>query len=982
MFRCSACNRSWNRSSDLSQHYTRTTNPECKRAGEIAVQALRHSSSAPRRDVPSFWLETQNGNANPNANPHLFQGDFFGQDYSTADFPGFEGDGNQIVDEEDDHERNSGHEAPELEQTWEPPRAPASIPNEIDADENSVPASPQSTLLHSLPGNRQEVHVDHFGGRAGAPLSDSSLVRLMHDSADGFRRYQANLSGSNENIWAPFNSQMDWEVARWAKMRGTGSTAFSDLLAIDGVHEALGLSYRNSDELHKIIDSNIPIQRPSFTRAEVVIAGEAFDLYKRNILDCIRALYGSPEHAQYLCITPERHYSDADKTCRLYHDIHTGKWWWNTQKALEQQKPGATVVPVILSSDKTQVTLFRNKSAYPVYLTIGNLPKEIRRKPSQQGQILLGYLPTTKLDHIKNKASRRRTMANLFHACMSHLVAPLKSAGQDGVPMESGDGVKCRCHPILAAYVADYPEQILTGCAFYGDCGSCECPRDELGDYPCCFHRRNHQIAVDAVKLVGTDEWIEACREANIKPVQHPFWENLPYTDIFRSITPDVLHQLYQGVMKHLIDEIDARVRRLPLNHGIRHFHKGISTLSRVTGAEHKQICALLLGLIIDTPSLSAHQSKKLVSATRSLLDFLYLARCPIHNDNTLLLLEAALQDFHDNKSIFITLHAPIRYYGTTDNYSTETTERLHINFAKDAYRASNKKDEYAQMTKWLERREKIMHHSNYIDWRCSQLLMASIQNNTSSCSSTPGQRIDFPGAQRTLSDFRCLYMQKLTKYPTVKTITLQKLEDTSSKGYGAVKLRHALSFFIAQYRNPTLTSHEVEEMSQFISLPFTSVPVWHQIKFVNSELYGDTTLDFDTALIQTTPNNPNNGYLDGMCVGRVRVIFSLPSKGLDRLFPSDISPPTHLAYVEWFTKFTRQLDPSSGMHRLKRQVMSDGSLSVSVIPVEMIKQSVHLFPKWGGTVPSDWTCENVLDVCPTFLLNPFCDLHTYCCLL
>ncbi|THU81588.1 hypothetical protein K435DRAFT_614232, partial [Dendrothele bispora CBS 962.96] len=226
--------------------------------------------------------------------------------------------------------------------------------------------------------------------------------------------------------------------------------------------------------------------------------------------------------------------------------------------------------------------------------------------------------------------------------------------------------------------------------------------------------------------------------------VQHPFWEDLPYTDIFWSITPDVLHQLYQGVMKHLIgwlteicgaDEIDARVRRLPLNHGIRHFHKGISTLSRVTGAEHKQICALLLGLIIDSPSLSAHQSKKLVSATRSLLDFLYLARCPIHNDNTLLLLEAALQDFHDNKSIFITLHArehfhfprlhslahyaqAIRYYGTTDNYSTETTERLHIDFAKDAYRASNKKDEYAQMTKWLERREKIMHHSNYIDWR------------------------------------------------------------------------------------------------------------------------------------------------------------------------------------------------------------------------------------------------------------------------
>ncbi|THU78566.1 hypothetical protein K435DRAFT_824095 [Dendrothele bispora CBS 962.96] len=804
-------------------------------------------------------------------------------------------------------------------------------------------------------------------------------------------------------MWAPFNSRMDWEIAQWAKMRGTGSTAFSDLLAIDGVHEALGLSYQNSDELHKIIDNDLPIQRPSFTRAEVVVAGEAFDLYKRDILECIRALYGSPEHAQYLCVAPERHYSDPDKTCRLYHDMHTGEWWWNTQKALEEQKPGATVVPVILSSDKTQITLFRNKSAYPVYLTIGNLPKEIRRKPSQQGQILLGYLPTTKLDHITNKASRRRTMANLFHACMSHLVSPLKTAGKEGTPMRSGDGVERRCHPILATYVADYP--VLVTCAYYGDSPLCECPRDELGDYPCAYDYRNYHNAVQTIKLVGTDDWLGSCHRVNLKPVQHPFWEDLPYVDIFQCITPDVLHQLYQGVMKHLIswltdicgaNEIDARVRRLPLNHGIRHFHKGISTLSRVTGAEHKQICALLLGLIIDTPSISLHQSNKLISATRSLLDFLYLACYPVHSDNTLSSLEAALQDFHENKSIFITLgvrehfHFPklhflnhyiraIQYYGTTDNYSTETTERLHIDFAKDAYRASNKKDEYVQMTKWLERREKIMHHSKYIEWRCSQ-----------------------PRDHRTLEDLQCPYEQKLTKYPTVKTITFSKLEDTGSKGYGAVKLQHALSIFIAQFRNPTLSAREVEEMSQFISLPFTSVPVWHQIKFVNPGLYGDMTLDvikarprqinsqnqviraaqFDTVLIQTTTNDPDKGYLNGMRVGRIRVIFSLPSKSVDRLFPANVSPPTHLAYVEWFSKFTRHPDPSSGMYRLKRQVMNNGTPSVSVVPVEMIKRSVHLFPKWGGTVPSEWTCENVLDICPNFLLNPFRDLHTYCNLL
>ena len=84
------------------------------------------------------------------------------------------------------------------------------------------------------------------------------------------------------------------------------------------------------------------------------------------------------------------------------------------QKAIESVKPGATIIPIIISSDKTQITLFRNKTAYPVYLTIGNLPKSIRRKPSRQGQILLAYLPTSRLLHISNKAARRRTQANLF----------------------------------------------------------------------------------------------------------------------------------------------------------------------------------------------------------------------------------------------------------------------------------------------------------------------------------------------------------------------------------------------------------------------------------------------------------------------------------------------------------------------------------------------------------------------------------------
>ena len=76
------------------------------------------------------------------------------------------------------------------------------------------------------------------------------------------------------------------------------------------------------------------------------------------------------------------------------------------QRILESRKPGATIIPVIISSDKTQVTLFRNKAAYLVYLTIRNIPKAIRRQASRHSYILLAYLPATKLEHVANKTAR------------------------------------------------------------------------------------------------------------------------------------------------------------------------------------------------------------------------------------------------------------------------------------------------------------------------------------------------------------------------------------------------------------------------------------------------------------------------------------------------------------------------------------------------------------------------------------------------
>ena len=60
---------------------------------------------------------------------------------------------------------------------------------------------------------------------------------------------------------------------------------------------------------------------------------------------------------------------------------------------------GATIVLVIIATDKTQLAQFRKgKVAYLVHLTIGNIPSHIQRKPSKHACVLIGYLPTNKLN--------------------------------------------------------------------------------------------------------------------------------------------------------------------------------------------------------------------------------------------------------------------------------------------------------------------------------------------------------------------------------------------------------------------------------------------------------------------------------------------------------------------------------------------------------------------------------------------------------
>ncbi len=396
--------------------------------------------------------------------------------------------------------------------------------------------------------------------------------------------------------------------------------------------------------------------------------------------------------------------------------------------------------------------------------------------------------------------------------------------------MATGDGNIHRTHPIFATFVGDYPEQLLVTCLKNGDCPTCPVPREELGTGR-VEEPRDLALILEALDAVDSHPtvFVKACLAAGIKPVYHPFWEELPYTNIYRSITPDILHQLYQGLIKHLISwlttafgpvEIDARCWRMPPNHNLRAFSKGITTLSRVSGQEHRDMCRILMGLIIGLRLPGGQSTSRLLRAVRAMLDFLYLAQYEVHSSQTLDQLDNALFRFHENKGIFVELGVRanftipklhnaghyrylIELFGTTDNYNTQATEHLHIEFAKDAYEATNGKDEFTHMTLWLERKEKILRHAMYIDWR------------------TKPPRLKDP-----------IPHIRMTKHPSVRTISFDDIADN----YGADDIRNALANFVARTNNPQLRGMQLEFEASRLVIFFTQLSVFHKIRFSNRD--------------------------------------------------------------------------------------------------------------------------------------------------
>lgn len=58
---------------------------------------------------------------------------------------------------------------------------------------------------------------------------------------------------------------------------------------------------------------------------------EDLELWKRDPVECIKELIGNPAFQEHLSYVPERVYSDEAGLNRIYDEMWTADWWYDTQ---------------------------------------------------------------------------------------------------------------------------------------------------------------------------------------------------------------------------------------------------------------------------------------------------------------------------------------------------------------------------------------------------------------------------------------------------------------------------------------------------------------------------------------------------------------------------------------------------------------------------------------------------------------------------
>jgi hypothetical protein len=555
-----------------------------------------------------------------------------------------------------------------------------------------VPPPPESvTDLAPEPPEKHDVtfstartvtHAQVYGQNlAGEVVGDATGLYNKHRTPDW-------------HPWYPFVNAFDYQQAR---ALSTQTKSWVDDYLRAGLDSFRTTSFHSASELRELLRRlDFGLGDDSWRKVD----GQFGTIWCRDILTCAQFLLAHLPFQEDLDFAPVRLYDREDN--RIYSEINTGEWWWETQERLPD---GATVVPMMFASDKTHLTNFSgDKSAWPIYMTVGNIHKEVRRTSSRRAWILVGFIPVPPKG-VKAEES--------WHRCVHSILRPLRHVDIQGPGMEwdCADGFKRRCYPILAAWIGDYPEMTMITKTVGGSCPVCEVEKGKDMGHPKGSSKHEPRCPARYQEHLETNNDDEL-HKLHVQASYNHFWE-YPLCNVYRLWQPDALHQLYLGIVKTVFnwlldyltarglkEDFDTRFTGVPSYPGLARFTKTFDSLKSGSW-QGKEIREMLRSLsVLCAPLLSSDVRGKtqfekesdieVMKTIRALSEFCLLTSQRTHSDISLKYLDTALNSFYKCKVVF------------TRQRATEAS-RKKVETAYETQAAAKKADFIEKITRSLQ---------------------------------------------------------------------------------------------------------------------------------------------------------------------------------------------------------------------------------------------------------------------------------------
>ncbi|KAJ3859044.1 hypothetical protein EV359DRAFT_75730 [Lentinula novae-zelandiae] len=784
----------------------------------------------------------------------------------------------------------------------------------------------------------------------------------------------------SQNPWEPFSGEAQFCISNllFEKVQ-MSQTNIDELFNIWNLHQQELMKtdspFENHKDMYNVIDSivnggaawncfqtvvneHLSPDAPEWQRT-------SYQVWYRNPATLIANILANPEFRHDFDLAPYVHINSNGQQC--WADFMSGNWAWRHVTQIYENDTtdcvdGAMLVPIILGADKTTVSVATGYVEYhPLYLSIGNI-SNAARQAHWNAVIPIGFLAIPKSDHkYDNNSNLCIFKKRLYHSSISAILQSLKPGMTIPVIWKCPDGHFRHVLYELAAFIADYPEQVYLSGIVSGWCGRCQGIFSDL-DGPSSSDRRSRkidQILREEYGGEGRTLWDNFGIDEHVIP----FTEDFPRADIHEMLAPDLLHQVIKGSFKdslvewcldylitthsearanEILDDIDRQLAAVPAFPSLRRFPHG-RRFKQWTGDDSKALMKVFL------PAVAEYLLEEMMRCLSSFLDFCYLIRRSDIDEQCLDAIKSSLEAFHHYRDIFKTLgvrnhfslprmHLMLHYpftimdFASSNGLCSSVMESRHFTAVKKPWQRSNRYKALSQMLLTNQRLDKLAAlELNLVDHPFD----------------AENKDVGPTDSGRSLVDVK-LAKTRETSYPRY----LSKLGTHSNQPNFELLTRRFLHKQLDQSDSSSLTSSSDTNIDSLPEIT-SKVDVFHSVVavfFAPIDPSGIRGMRHER--IRSTPSWYGQ---DAACV---LLFFSFQHR--QTKYPC--------ALVHWYNIYGERKDVKTGLWINPR---------FAVVHLDALVRGVHLIPVYGSEpIPLGLDFQQSLDVFDLFYVNKYADHH------